>query len=195
VGRSRLFWSHYFPILQQAIPGSFQNVELDDFVWHINKIQPGLIRVEADEVSYNLHIIVRFELERELLAGNLRTDELPELWNEKYKKYLNLKVDSDSNGVLQDIHWAHSSLGYFPTYTIGNLAASQIWQTYCLADADWEKTLQQGRLAKIRKWLTDNIYCHGACYPPTELLQRVCGEPLNSKYFIDYLKNKPEFSR
>jgi len=194
VGRSRFFWSHYFPILQQAIPGSFQNVELDDFVRHINNIQPGLIRVEADEVSYNLHIIVRFELERELLAGNLRTDDLPELWNEKYQKYLNLKVDSDANGVLQDIHWAHGSLGYFPTYTIGNLAASQIWQTYCLADADWKQTLQQGRLAKILHWLTDNIYCHGALYPPAELLQQVCGEPLNSKYFIGYLKNKPEFS-
>ena len=194
VGRSRLFWSHYFPILQQAIPGSFQNVGLDDFIRYINRIQPGFIRVEADEVSYNLHIIVRFELEKELIAGNIRVDDLPLLWHERYRDYLDLEVDSEANGVLQDIHWAHSSIGYFPTYTIGNLAAAQIWHYYCLYDPDHKQTLQQGKLGKIRDWLTENIYRHGALYPPAELLQKVCREPLNSSYFIEYLKNKPEFS-
>lgn len=194
VGRSRHFWAHYYPMLQQAIPGSFQNVALDDFVKHINLIQPGLIRVEADEVSYNLHIIVRFELEKELMSGTISVAELPELWNEKYREYLGLLVDSDANGVLQDIHWAYGSLGYFPTYTIGNLAAAQIWNSYCLENQDYRQTLQHGRLGNIRKWLTDKIYRHGACYTPAELLQRVCGEPLNSRYFIEYLKNKAEFT-
>ena len=194
IGRSRLFWNYYYPILQQYVPGPFQDIEIDQFVRHINRIQPGFIRVEADEVSYNLHIIVRFELEKELMAGSIQVDELPPLWNEKYRDYLGLIVDSDANGVLQDIHWAHGSFGYFPTYTIGNLAAAQIWQHYCLSDPDYRQTLQHGQLAKIRQWLTDKIYCHGAIYPPAELLQRVCGEPLNSCYFVDYLKNKAEFS-
>ena len=194
IGRSRLFWNYYYPILQQYVPGPFQDIEIDQFVRHINRIQPGFIRVEADEVSYNLHIIVRFELEKELMAGSIQVDELPPLWNEKYRDYLGLIVDSDANGVLQDIHWAHGSFGYFPTYTIGNLAAAQIWQHYCLSDPDYRQTLQHGQLAKIRQWLTDKIYCHGAIYPPAELLQRVCGEPLSSCYFVDYLKNKAEFS-
>ena len=194
IGRSRLFWSHYFPLLQQAIPGSFQNVDLDAFVRHINRIHPGFIRVEADEVSYNLHIIVRFELEKELLGGHLRVQELPELWDEKYRSYHGLEVDSDANGILQDIHWAHGSVGYFPTYTIGNLAASQFWHHYCRYDADCQETLKQGNLKKIRQWLTENIYRHGALYPPAELLQKVCGEPLQSSYFLEYLKNKSEFS-
>ena len=194
IGRSRLFWNYYYPILQQYVPAPFQDIEIDQFVRHINRIQPGFIRVEADEVSYNLHIIVRFELEKELMAGSIQVDELPPLWNEKYRDYLGLIVDSDANGVLQDIHWAHGSFGYFPTYTIGNLAAAQIWQHYCLSDPDYRQTLQHGQLAKIRQWLTDKIYCHGAIYPPAELLQRVCGEPLSSCYFVDYLKNKAEFS-
>jgi carboxypeptidase Taq len=194
IGRSRLFWSHYFPVLQQYIPYAFQNVTLDDFIKHINRVQPGLIRVEADEVSYNLHIIVRFELEKELIAGNIRAADLPILWQEKYLAYLNLEVDSAANGVLQDIHWAHGSIGYFPTYTIGNLAAAQIWHKYCLYDPDYKKTLQQGNLKKIRLWLTENIYHHGALYPPAELLRKVCGDPLQSSYFIKYLKNKSEFS-
>ena len=194
IGRSRLFWSHYFPILQKCIPNPFQDIDIDKFVRYINRIKPGLIRVESDEVSYNLHIIVRFELEKELLTGNIKVDDLSALWNEKYRQYLGLNVDSDANGVLQDIHWAHGSLGYFPTYTIGNLAAAQIWQSYCLSDPDYRETLQHGQLTKIRRWLTDNIYCHGGLYPPAELLKRVCGEPLNSSCFVDYLKNKPEFT-
>lgn len=194
IGRSRLFWDKYYPLLQEFLPQQFNDVAVDAFVHHINRVRPGLIRVEADEVSYNLHVLVRFELEKGLLEGTVAAADLQPLWHEKYKKYLGVTVDADANGVLQDIHWAHGSFGYFPTYTIGNLAAAQIWHRYCLYDADYMQTLQQGNLAKIRQWLTENIYCHGALYPPAELLQRVCGEPLNSNYFIDYLKNKPEFA-
>jgi carboxypeptidase Taq len=194
IGRSHLFWKKYYPLLQKFMPEQFQDIIPDDFAQHINRVHPGMIRVEADEVSYNLHVLIRFELEKALMEGTIKASDLPALWNEKYQHYLNVKVDSDANGVLQDIHWAHGSFGYFPTYTIGNLAAAQIWQTYCLFDPDHRQTLLQGNLGKIRNWLTENIYRHGAFYPPAELLQKVCGEPLNSKYFIDYLKNKPEFS-
>ncbi|UCD66042.1 MAG: carboxypeptidase M32 [Deltaproteobacteria bacterium] len=193
IGRSHPFWEKHFPVLQEFLPNQFESILLDDFVHYINRVHPGMIRVEADEVSYNLHVLIRFELEKGLIEGTLKASDLPVLWNEKYKKYLGVKVDSDANGVLQDIHWAHGSFGYFPTYTIGNLAAAQIWNTYCRCDSDFKKTLQQGKLQKIRKWLTENIYCHGAFYPPAELLQKVCGEPLNTTYFVNYLKTKPEF--
>ena len=194
IGRNELFWKKYYPLLQEFLPKQFQDSTLEEFISHINRVDPGMIRVEADEVSYNLHVLIRFELEKGLIEGSIGAADLPALWNEKYQHYLNVAVTSDANGVLQDIHWAHGSFGYFPTYTIGNLAAAQIWQTYCLYDPDHRQTLLQGRLDKIRNWLTANIYCHGAFYPPAELLLKVCGEPLNSKYFIDYLKNKPEFS-
>jgi carboxypeptidase Taq len=193
IGRSRLFWVKYYPVLQEFLPQQFKDVALDDFVHYINRVHPGMIRVEADEVSYNLHVLIRFELEKGLIEGTVRASDLPALWNEKYRDYLGVTVDSDTNGVLQDIHWAHGSFGYFPTYTIGNIAAAQIWHSYCLYDTAYKQTLQQGNLAKIRQWLTKKIYCHGAVYPPAELLQKVCGETLNAKHFIKYLKNKPEF--
>jgi carboxypeptidase Taq len=194
IGRSHLFWQTYYSLLQEFFPNQFKSISLNDFVGYINRVDPGMIRVEADEVSYNLHVLIRFELEKGLIDGTITAADLPGLWNEKYNNYLGVKVDSDANGVLQDIHWAHGSFGYFPTYTIGNLAAAQIWQSYCLYDTDYKQTLGQGRLAKIRNWLSENIYHHGALYPPAELLQKVCGEELNSSYFLEYLKNKPEFA-
>jgi carboxypeptidase Taq len=194
IGRSHLFWEKHYPLLQEMLPDQFEDVALDDFVSYINRVHPGMIRVEADEVSYNLHVLIRFELEKGLLEGGIEAADLPSLWNEKYKEYLDVTVDSDANGVLQDIHWAHGSFGYFPTYTIGNLASAQIWHSYCNFDPDHRETLRQGNLTKIRNWLTENIYYHAACFQPAELMQKVCQAPMNSSYFIDYLKNKPEFT-
>jgi len=194
IGRSLLFWERYYPLLQEFMPDQFRSIHLEDFVRHINLVHPGMIRVDADEVSYNLHVLIRYELEKGLIEGTITAADLPGLWNERYKKYLDVEVDSDANGVLQDIHWAHGSIGYFPTYTIGNLASAQIWQTYCRFDPEFRQTIMQGKLDGIRNWLTENIYRHGALYPPAELLKNVCGEPLNSRYFIEYLKNKTEFS-
>jgi carboxypeptidase Taq len=194
IGRSLLFWERYYPLLQEFLPDQFRSIRLEDFVRHINLVIPGMVRVEADEVSYNLHILIRYELEKGLLEGAINTADLPGLWNDNYREHLGVEVDSDANGVLQDIHWAHGALGYFPTYTIGNLAAAQIWRNYCHFDPDYRQTIRQGKLDRIRSWLTARIYRHGAFFPPEELLQNVCGEPLNSRYFIDYLKNKPEFS-
>jgi len=190
IGRSREFWSHVHPELARTFPRQFQDVDLDTFAARINTVAPGLIRVEADEISYNLHVIIRFQLERDLLDGSIEVNDLPPLWNRLYRDYLGVDVDSDANGVLQDIHWAHGSLGYFPTYTIGNLASAQFWHTYCKADPAWRQTITSGNFAKIRAWLTENIYRHGSVYPPETLLERVTGETLNSRYFIDYLNNK-----
>jgi carboxypeptidase Taq len=185
IGRSRPFWHQYYPMLQNIMPKQFMDISLDDFVRDINRVHPGLIRVEADEVSYNLHVLIRFELEKQLIEGTLSVRDLSALWNEKYANYLGVQVDSDANGVLQDIHWAHGSFGYFPTYTIGNLAAAQIWQAYCRFDPDYQQTIQHGELAKVKQWLTNNIYCHGAVFQPAVLMKRVCGEQLTSRYFID----------
>jgi carboxypeptidase Taq len=193
IGRSRPFWHQYYPMLQNIMPKQFMDISLDDFVRDINRVHPGLIRVEADEVSYNLHVLIRFELEKQLIEGTLSVRDLSALWNEKYANYLGVQVDSDANGVLQDIHWAHGSFGYFPTYTIGNLAAAQIWQAYCRFDPDYQQTIQHGELAKVKQWLTNNIYCHGAVFQPAVLMKRVCGEQLTSRYFIDYLKSKEEY--
>lgn len=190
IGRSLDFWHHLYPAFQREVPDQFGAMAVEEFVRLVNRVVPGMIRVEADEVTYNLHILIRFELEVALLDGTVTVQDLPELWVDKYREYLGVTVDSASNGVLQDIHWAHGALGYFPTYTIGNLAAAQIWHTYCLADPDHRRTLQNGNLGKIRNWLTANIYQHGAVYPPATLLKKVTGEALNSRFLIDYLTAK-----
>ncbi len=190
IGRSHFFWEYFYPELQKKFPAQFSGVALDDFLRSVNRVQPGLIRVEADEVSYNLHVQIRFELERELMNGSIGVNELPALWKEKYARYLGVTVPDDRSGVLQDIHWSHGSIGYFPTYTIGNLAAAQFWNSYCCADPDWRQTISTSNLARIREWLTENVYCHGAIYPPAELLARVTGERLTSRYFLEYLERK-----
>ncbi len=194
IGRSLPFWKNYYPELQKQFPDQFKDRSLDSFYAEINAIRPGLIRVEADEVSYNLHVLARFELERELMNKSISVADLPALWNEKYYKYLGVSAgdqkNSDAQGVLQDIHWAHGSFGYFPTYTIGNLAAAQIWETYCKFDPEYFQTIKSGNLEKIRNWLTDTIYRHGAIYSPPELLKRVTGEKLNATAFINYISHK-----
>jgi len=190
IGRGRPFWEFLYPELQQTFPARFRHLSLDGYLAHINRVRPGLIRVEADEASYNLHILIRFELEQGLLTGDLRVADLPGLWNDKYRQHLGVEVDSNANGVLQDVHWAHGALGYFPTYTIGNLAAAQIWRSYCAVDPDHHRTVATGNLGKIRSWLTDHIYRHGAVHQPDLLLRMVTGEPLNSRYFMEYLREK-----
>jgi len=194
IGRSRSFWHFFYPDLQKAFPAQFRVLNSEDFYRAINTVRPGFIRVEADEVSYNLHVLIRFELEMGLIDSTLAVDDLPVLWQEKYKNYLGVSfdnvTDSDAKGVLQDVHWAHGSIGYFPTYTIGNLAAAQFWASYCRFDPDYQQTLAAGNLKKIKDWLEANIYRHGAVYTPEELLARVTGEKLSEVYFLQYLTDK-----
>jgi carboxypeptidase Taq len=194
IGRSLPFWRYFYPEAQKAFPAMLSQVPVESFYREINTVRPDYIRVEADEVSYNLHVLIRFELEKALFDGGIAVHDLPGLWREKYSSSLGVFFadlpDADAKGVLQDIHWAHGSFGYFPTYTIGNLAAAQFWQAYCRFDPDYEQTIAAGDFTKIRKWLVDNIYRHGAVYPPGDLLQRVTGAPLSEKYFVEYLQNK-----
>lgn len=193
VGRGRPFWQRFFPELQQAFPAQFAQTGLDDFVRGINAVTPGLIRVDADEVTYNLHVLIRFEIEKGLIEGSMEVADLPRVWREKYRQYLGVEVESDADGVLQDIHWAHGSFGYFPTYTIGNLASAQIWEAYKQYDPGFKQTLGVGNLAKVREWLVREIHGHGSVYLPEELLVRVTGAPLSAQPFLAYLEEK--FSR
>ncbi len=190
IGRSLPFWKNFYPELQNAFPGMFGKISVEAFVRGVNMVNPGFIRVEADEVTYNLHVMIRFELEKALMDGDLEVSGLPEAWNAKYQEYLGLEVESDAEGVLQDIHWAHGSLGYFPTYTIGNIASAQIWHMFTLAEPGHAEIIGSGELFRVRDWLAAKIYAHGSVYPPDELLKKVCGEPLNPSYFIDYLRGK-----
>lgn len=190
IGRSRPFWERYYPVLQCEFPAQFGTMALDGFIGEINAVRPGLIRVEADEVCYNLHVLIRFELEKALLEDALAVKDLPAVWNEMYRDYLDVAVDSDANGVLQDVHWSHGSIGYFPTYTIGNLAAAQFWDAYRQHDPEWETTLAHGDHGKVRHWLTDSIYRHGSVHTPEELLVRITGKKLDSSFFLSYLQGK-----
>jgi carboxypeptidase Taq len=190
VGRSLPFWQHFYPQLRQAFPRQFRGVGVEEFVRGLNLVQPGPIRVEADEVSYNLHVLIRFELEKALLDKSLQVEDLPAAWNEKYRDYLEVRVDSDAAGVLQDIHWSHGSLGYFPTYTIGNLVAAQLWESYRAVDPDVEETLRSGNLTKVRQWLSEQIHRHGSIHPPEVLITRATGRPPAAEAFLDYLHRK-----
>jgi len=190
IGRSPAFWRRFFPELKSSFSAQFQGLDLDRFLQGINAVRPGLIRVDADEVTYNLHVLIRFEVEKALIEGSLEVTDLSEIWREKYRQYLGVRVDSDANGLLQDIHWAHGSFGYFPTYTLGNLAAAQIWQAYRRDDPAAEQTIAAGELHKVRDWLAARIYCHGSVHQPGEVLLRVTGEELSARYFLRYLDEK-----
>ena len=173
VGRSEGFWRHFYPSLQSGF--AMQDVSLDEFRTGINHAAPGLIRVEADEVTYNLHVVIRFELERELLAGDLRAAELPAAWNELYKRYLGITPDNDRNGCLQDIHWSEGLIGYFPTYTLGNVYAAQLVEA---ADRDvgpLEEAFAAGEFGALRTWLGEKIHRHGRRYRAPVLVEKATG--------------------
>jgi len=190
VGRSRSFWQYFYPAAQQDFPEALADVPLDDFYFAINDVRPSLIRVEADEATYNLHILIRFELEQDLLRGDLGADELPAAWNDKYKNYLGIQPTDDADGVLQDVHWSAGLFGYFPTYSLGNMYASQF---FAQAEADLGELGPQfarGQFAPLREWLRTKIHVHGQRYTAAELVQRVTGRPLSHAPMIEHLRRK-----
>lgn len=190
VGRSKTFWSAHYPRVQELV-GNYLNVQsLDEWYRAINHVKPSLIRVEADEVTYCLHIIIRFEIEKQLIEGSLEVKDVREAWNAKYKEYLGVDVPDDAHGVLQDIHWSYGNHGYFPTYALGTLASVQIYTTYSQQHPDEEKELLSGKTEKLHLWLKENIYQHGAVYPAKDLLQKVTGSYYDPKAFVQYLKQK-----
>ncbi len=189
IGRSKEFWTGLMPKLKKAAP-SLANLELDKFVKAINKVELSKIRIEADEVTYNLHIIVRFEIERDLFAGKIKVNELPEVWNQKYADYLGVKIRDDSEGVMQDTHWASGLYGYFPSYALGNIYSGQIIAAITKDLPDWRSQLATGKLYQPNEWLKKHIHSQSNLYEPEELIKKATGKNLNSEAFMTYLNEK-----
>src|SRR3954469_12827429 len=184
VGRSRPFWRHYFPLLQAELPEALAGLTADQFHAAVNRVEPSLIRVEADEVTYNQHIALRFELELLLIDGQLPLADLPAEWNARMEKLLGVRPPDDVKGVLQDIHWAWGEFGYFPTYALGNLYSAQLWS---VARPAVEAELERGNLLPLRDWLRQKVHREGYRYPAEELVRRICGRGLTDDDFIRYL--------
>ena len=192
VGRSRPFCAFLLPQLRRQFPGAFDALDTTSLYRAVNTVQPSLIRIEADETTYNLHIILRFELELALIEGTLEIDDVPDAWNDAVARLFGLEVPSDAEGVLQDTHWGGGLIGYFPTYTIGNLMAAQLWERIEADVPDvWER-IEAGDFAALREWLRVNIHHHGRKLYPRELLGRVTGEELRVEPFVTYLRAKLE---
>jgi carboxypeptidase Taq len=189
VGRSRLFWEHFFPVLQAEFP-SLADVSLDAWHFAINTVRPSLIRVEADEVTYGLHIMLRFDLERQMIAGKLPASDVPQAWNAGMQQLLGITPPDDAQGCLQDIHWSIGLLGYFPTYALGNLYAAQFFAAARRALPDLDQRIARGELRPLREWLRENIHQHGKRYRAHDLVKVVTGQELSHKPFIEYLNGK-----
>jgi len=190
VGRSREFWIYFFPKLRELTGNILSDVDLDTFVFAINEVRPSKIRVEADEVTYCLHVIIRFEIERELMAGKISVADLPGIWNQKYRDYLGMEIKHDSEGVMQDTHWAGGAYGYFPTYALGNIYSGQLLTRMKRELPDWRDHIAKGNFNEVRKWLIENIYRHGNLYDPADLIKKITGEEINVKHYLDYLNDK-----
>jgi len=189
VARSRAFWEHFYPIARQRFP-TLRQVSLDDFLYTLNEVHPSLIRTEADEVTYNLHIVLRFELEIALMRGELQVDDLPEAWNLKTREYLGLTPPDYAYGVMQDVHWSSGAIGYFPTYTLGNLCAAQFLDAARRELGNLGDLFRRGEFAPLLGWLREKIHSQGSRFLPQDLLGRVTGQDLNPGYFIEYLERK-----
>ena len=190
VGRSAAFWQHWFPRLKQAFPGVMSDVTADKFVQAVNAVSPSLIRVEADEATYNLHIAIRFELEVALIGGDLSVADLPSAWNDAYEKSLGIRPPTDATGCLQDIHWSFGGFGYFPTYTLGNLLAAQLFATAGTVLPDLNTSITRGDCAPLLNWLREHIHRHGRRFRAGDLCRQATGIPLTAKPFLDYLSGK-----
>jgi carboxypeptidase Taq len=193
VGRQRPFWTHWYGRLQERFPSQLGSVDLDRFLQAINRAEPGLIRVDADETTYSLHIILRFELEQEIIAGAVALEDLPEIWNARMKEFLGVDVPDDAHGVLQDVHWSGGGMGYFPTYALGNVISLQIWQRVREELPDLDDAIAAGDVSVLGDWLRDRLYRHGRKYTPKEMLERVAGTPsIDPEPYLAYLRDKVE---
>lgn len=189
LGRSLGFWSHFFDKIRKAVP-DFSVGTPRDLYEDVNRVSTSTIRLEADQLTYLLHIIIRYELERELINGRLAVSDLPQAWNQKYEDYLGIRPENDREGVLQDIHWAAGYVGYFPTYIVADLTAAQLAASIEKECGSLESLMETGNFAAITDWLRANIFCSGARYTAEELTLRATGEPLTSGYYMDYLRKK-----
>jgi carboxypeptidase Taq len=190
VGRSKPFWKRYYPELQKAFPAQLAAIPMADFYSSINRVSPSFIRVEADEVTYNLHIILRYEMEQELLEQKLTAADAPAAWNAKMQNYFGLTPATDSEGILQDVHWSGGGVGYFPTYSLGNILAAQLFEAAGAAIGDLPAKIERAEFAPLLNWLTTNVHHHGKKYPPAELVKRATGRPLTTEPYLRYLQTK-----
>jgi carboxypeptidase Taq len=190
VGRSLSFWRHFFPKAQKTFAEALGDVSLEDFYFAVNTVQPSLIRVEADEATYNLHIVIRCELEQALVNDQLPVSELPTAWNEKYEKYLGVVPPTHADGVLQDVHWSAALLGYFPTYSLGNLYASQFFAQAERELGDLSAQFAKGEFKPLLSWLRCRIHEPGQAYTAAELVEKVTGRALSHEPLLAHLRNK-----
>jgi carboxypeptidase Taq len=190
VGRSRAFWEHCFPQAQAMFRDSLNNVSLDEYYFAINDVRPSLIRTESDEVTYNLHILIRFELELALINDELPVTDLPAVWHAKYREYLGIQSPTDADGVLQDVHWSSGAFGYFPTYSLGNLYAAQFFEKAAQDLGDLHAMFRRGEFLPLRDWLRANIHSQGRRYPAAELGRRVTGSSLSHDALMRHLRQK-----
>jgi carboxypeptidase Taq len=190
VGRSRGFWQHYLPQLQDRFPEALSDVDLDRFYRGINSVKPSLIRTEADEITYHFHVYIRYELEKRLIGGELKTADIPAYWNEQYRQLLGVTVPDDRSGCLQDVHWSHGSFGYFPTYSLGSFYAAQFFSAAQQAIPGLEAGIAEGQTASLLNWLRAQIHAKGRFHTSEELCKDVTGKTLDVGYFVDYLLQK-----
>jgi carboxypeptidase Taq len=190
VGRSRAFWRFFYPRLQEYFPQQLGNVSMEAFYKAINKVEPSFIRVEADEATYNLHIMLRLELEIALMEGSLEVKHLPEAWNTRMKEYLGITSPNDRLGVLQDIHWSGGMIGYFPTYALGNLISVQLWEKILQDIPNLEEQIERGEFSALLGWLREKIHRHGSKFEPQELVEKVTGSKIDLQPYIRYLNTK-----
>jgi carboxypeptidase Taq len=190
VGRSRPFWTYWFPRFVELFPDALAGVDAERFYRAINRVEPSLIRVDADEVTYSLHVILRFELEQELIHGELSVSDLPGAWNERSRALLGIEPPTDAVGVLQDVHWSEGMFGYFPTYALGNVYSAQLFRSFLAQNPDFFREVERGTTDTLLAWLRETIHRHGKVYSASELIERVSGEPLNPTYFLEYVREK-----
>jgi carboxypeptidase Taq len=190
IGRSRAFWKYALPRFQSVFPGIADHLSVTDVCSLVNRVQRSLIRVGADEVTYNLHILIRFEIERDILGGTLEVKDLPEIWNHKVQSYLGLQPASLTEGVLQDPHWSDSYFGYFPTYTLGNLYAAQFGRALRRDLPDLDALIAQGDFHPVLSWLREKVHRHGKRLTPAALIEKATGTPPSSDAFVEYVREK-----
>ena len=190
VGRSLPFWHFFFPRLQQAFPQQLGSVDTETFYRAVNRVYPSLIRIESDEVTYNMHIILRFELEQELVAGTVDPASLPKAWNERMREYLGVEVPDNRRGVLQDVHWSAGTIGYFPTYSLGNVISVQIWEKVRDEIPDLDEQFERGEFNGLREWLGERLHRHGRKFTPVETVEKVVGGPIDPGPYLAYLNEK-----
>lgn len=190
VGRSLDWWKHWYPILLTYFPSQLEGISVEQFYQGINKVKASLIRTEADEVSYHFHVMIRYELEKKLVEGSLSVDDIPSYWNQRYEDYLGVRVPDDKQGCLQDVHWSHGSLGYFPTYSLGSFYAAQFFATAVKQAPSIQQAISQGDTAPLLAWLRENVHQYGRRYTSEELCRHATGQTLDIQYFLYYLLDK-----